>query len=238
MAFPDRNRIKIVLLYLIYEKGGEVKPSETFDVLAKIFKLSKEEREETLSRGENKWENKILWAKKDLCIEGLLNCPKRGIWKITEKGKEIAKQIDIENDLFVEQIIKEVFPNVLKQFPDDFLENDHIVFFELDVPGTELFIESYKNTLVVSENHHFVYPAKNPSEAKYIVYANQLGQKKIKIPTDNRQTFVAVSEYEKYVKTVLKECYDKLITKTKSEEQANIILKKLKKRFFGKINSF
>jgi hypothetical protein len=182
----------------------------------------------------------------------------RGIWKITEKGKKelerlgllnkpFSKNIKIpyqkesyrvkketslspEDEELIQLVIEDVLPNGNKTFPDDFIDPDKVKFREIEVPGTELHINPHSKTLVISPRGYFRYQAKNPPEAKYIVYANKKGQKKIKIPTDNLSIFKSVTRYERYVADTLKKCFELFLDFTYDEAKAEFLTHIVKER--------
>jgi len=136
-----------------------------------------------------------------------------------------------EDEELIQLVVEEVLPEGSKTFPDDFIDINKVKLREIEVPGTELHINPFSKTLVSSPKGYFRYQAKNPPEAKYIIYANKKGQKKIKIPTDNLSIFKAVISYEKYVNDTLKKCFELFLDFTYDEAKAefltNIVKEKL-----------
>ena len=259
MTIPTQKDIEIPLLHFIYTLGGIVKPSDTYKPLADYFKLSSQEQNELLPSGISKrWENRVQWARLVLTQKGFLDRSVRGIWKITEKGKKelerlgllnkpFSKNIKIpyqkepyrvkseaslshEDEELIQLVIEDVLPNGNKTFPDDFIDKSNTPLREIEVPGTELHINPHSKTLVISPKGYFRYQAKNPPEAKYIVYANKKGQKKIKIPTDNLSIFKAVTRYERYVADTLKKCFELFLDFTYDEAKAEFLTHIVKER--------
>ena len=76
------------LLDALREKGGQARPREIYDAIAQRLNLSDEERTDTLKSGSLKFENQIAWARSYLVKTGYLDSPSRGIWRLTDKGKE------------------------------------------------------------------------------------------------------------------------------------------------------
>lgn len=259
MAIPTRRIIEIPLLHLIYTLGGEVSPADTFKPLADYFKLSDKERNQILPSGlSRKWDNRVQWARLALIHRGFLDGSVRGIWKITPAGKkelarvglldkpfpsefittnkkEIKKRgkmedlLSTQDEELIQTVIDEVLPSGSKNFPDHFLKDD-CNLVEIEVPGTELHVNPYSKTLVVSPKGYFSYRAKNPPEAKYIVYANKIGKKKIKIPKNNLSIFKAVTSYEKYVSNTMKRCFELFLDFTYDESKAEQLTQVVKER--------
>lgn len=76
------------LLDAMREKGGQARPREIYDAIAQREKLSEEERTVTNKNGYPRFENQIAWARSYLVKTGYLDSPSRGIWRLTDKGKE------------------------------------------------------------------------------------------------------------------------------------------------------
>ncbi len=73
--------------------GKEHAISETTETLADPFTLSDDERKALLPSGvQEVFRNRVAWAKSHLKMAGLLETPKRGIYKITERGLEAVGQ--------------------------------------------------------------------------------------------------------------------------------------------------
>ena len=92
MAIPDFQSVMLPLMRYCAD-GKEHAVSETTDALADQFKLTDEERKALLPSGVQEiFRNRVAWAKSHLKMAGLLANPKRGIYKITERGLEIVRK--------------------------------------------------------------------------------------------------------------------------------------------------
>ena len=253
MPIPSEKDIKIPLLHLIYTLGGEVKPSNVYNKLADYFKLSEKELEEMQPSGiDGKFKNIVRWARNSLCSQGFLDRSKRGVWKITKKGKKElyhlglanlpfsrttsfqsqnlsesnnnTKDLKLSYEEILELVLKEVAPDGQKHFPNDFLDNKNSSnFIELNLPGTELRLSPLSRTIITSPEGYFHYQAKNPSEAKYILYSNKTGLKRIKIPKDSLIMFKIVKAYERYCDKVIRMSFEMLLEFTYDEQKAGIL---------------
>ncbi|MBN2251873.1 MAG: restriction endonuclease [Candidatus Altiarchaeota archaeon] len=89
MAVPDFQSFMLPLL----ELSGDQKEhsiSEAKEVMAKVFKLSEEDRKELLPSGvQTIYENRIYWSLTYLRKAGLLEAPARGRFRITQRGLEV-----------------------------------------------------------------------------------------------------------------------------------------------------
>jgi len=88
---PDYQTIMLPLLEFAGDKK-EHHIREAIDYLAEKFGLTTEERKMLLPSGQQPiFDNRVGWAKTYLAKAGLLHSPKRGYFKITEKGLEVLK---------------------------------------------------------------------------------------------------------------------------------------------------
>ena len=92
MPIPEFNEIKAPALEF-FADGKTHKLSELFGVLGERFKLTEQELSELLPSGtQSRWHNRANWACYDLYRAGLLNRPKKGIYVISELGKQVVGQ--------------------------------------------------------------------------------------------------------------------------------------------------
>jgi restriction system protein len=104
MAIPDFQKIMLPLL-MYSSDGQEHSLRETIEALADKFNLSEEERKELLPSGQQAiFDNRVGWTRTHLKKAGLLESPKRGFLKITERGIEILNENpSLINTQFLEQ---------------------------------------------------------------------------------------------------------------------------------------
>lgn len=259
MPIPSQSDIRIPLLYLIHDMGGEVKPGEVYGTLADYFGLTKRERLEMQPSGTSrKFDNRVAWARESLCAQGFLDRSIRGIWKITEKGRGELSRLDLIDKPFpiapslqgqsvspstkgakepksddkeiLELVLEEIALDGPRGFPDDFFDNkDCINFYEIDLPGTQLHLASLSQTIITSPKGYFRYQAKNPPEAKYIIYACKVGLKTIKIPKDNLILFKTVKAYERYCDEVTRRAFELFLEFTYDEQKAEELTREVEK---------
>ena len=88
MTIPDYQTCMLPLLHFLAD-GAEHTLSDVEDRLADHFKLTPVERAELLPSGQQGiFKNRIGWARTYLKKAGLLEAPKRGVFKITERGQQ------------------------------------------------------------------------------------------------------------------------------------------------------
>jgi restriction system protein len=92
MPIPEFNEIKVPALQF-FADGAPHKVSEVYSKLAGHFNLTQAELNEILPSGvQPRWHNRANWACYDLFRAGLLDRPKRGLYIISEAGKQLAAQ--------------------------------------------------------------------------------------------------------------------------------------------------
>lgn len=125
MSLPKHDELRIPIMTLL-NTNGVMKLREFVEPLAKHFKLTDDEVNEMYPSGNGHiFYDRISWALSYLNMAGLLNKPKRGIYDINEKGKDILKSpelIDsyIETELKTREPIRgknktEISSNIKKQ---------------------------------------------------------------------------------------------------------------------------
>jgi len=160
----------------------------------------------------------------------------------TDLGKKalsiILNEPSEHNKGLVEKVLGEVAPDGIKKFPEDFLEEfvEGEKMHKIVVPGTPLQLDLNSQTIVISPKRYFRYEAKNPSEAKYIIYAHRIGQFEIKIPRDNRTIFKAVTNYEKYCREKKHQCFTLFLKYTNDEDIAELLTKEVGQKLDLKAN--
>jgi restriction system protein len=89
MTIPTFEQIMPVILNLA-AKSEQIAIRHCMDDVADHFNLTEEEREQTLPSGKQKiLYNRTYWASFDLLKAGLLEKRQRGIYAITERGREV-----------------------------------------------------------------------------------------------------------------------------------------------------
>ncbi len=107
MTIPDFQTIMLPLLNYASD-GQEHSFREAIEALANEFSLSEEERKELLPSGQQAiFDNRVGWTRTHLKKAGLLESPKRGFFKITERGMKVLSKLPPEINV-----------KYLKQFPE------------------------------------------------------------------------------------------------------------------------
>ncbi len=107
MAIPDFQTVMLPLLVHL-RNGQEHSNQETLEVLAGQFHLAEEEGAQLLPSGQQPiFTNRVAWAKTHLKAAGLIESPRRGYYKICQRGIEVLQENPTRVDL-----------RLLSQFPE------------------------------------------------------------------------------------------------------------------------
>lgn len=89
MPIPDYQSVMLPLLQLA-EDGAEHRTRDAVEMLADTFRLSDKERAEMLPSGSQPtFDNRVGWARSYLKQAGLIESPRRGFFRITERGRNV-----------------------------------------------------------------------------------------------------------------------------------------------------
>jgi restriction system protein len=104
MTIPDYQTVMLPLLRFAAD-GQEHSLREAIEKLADYFDLSEEERKELLPSGARAtFDNRVGWARTYMKKAGLLESPRRGYFKITDKGVQaLETNPEVINVKFLEQ---------------------------------------------------------------------------------------------------------------------------------------
>ena len=89
MSVPTYDAMMLPLLRIASD-GLEHSLAEAFDLLAKEFELTEEDRKKLLPSGrQHQFENRVGWARTYLKKAGLIETPGRGRFRMTERGRQV-----------------------------------------------------------------------------------------------------------------------------------------------------
>ena len=98
MAIPKHDEIRVPAMQLMYSKG-QIKLRDFTNPLAHHFGLTDEQVNEIYPSGNGQiFYDRISWALSYLNMSGLVDKPKRGIYELSQKGRELLKtpnQVDV-----------------------------------------------------------------------------------------------------------------------------------------------
>lgn len=117
MPLPKHDELRIPIMNLL-NTNGVMKLRDFIEPLAKHYNLSDDEVNEMYPSGNGHvFYDRISWALSYLNMSGLLNKPKRGIYDINEKGRDILKSPELI-DSYIEAELKNREPIRVKNKPE------------------------------------------------------------------------------------------------------------------------
>ena len=104
MAIPDFQTLMLPLLRHLAD-GAAHEKQDTVDTLASQFNLTDAERAQLLPSGKQTvFRNRVAWAKSHFKRAGLIESPQRGVYQITERGRDtLAKNPERIDLRFLDQ---------------------------------------------------------------------------------------------------------------------------------------
>jgi restriction system protein len=73
----------------LIELGGSGQPSEVKELIAGKLNITEEEQGEQISSGASRFSKNVDWARFYLAKAGLIDASTRGVWSLTEKGRDV-----------------------------------------------------------------------------------------------------------------------------------------------------
>ncbi|MEP6781385.1 MAG: restriction endonuclease [Gemmatimonadaceae bacterium] len=84
--------------------GGSGTPDEAVARVASDLKLSDAVQNELLPSGESRFRNQVAWARFYLVREGLLDSSRRGVWSLTERGRDTTLTVEQSRSIFLKWV--------------------------------------------------------------------------------------------------------------------------------------
>lgn len=101
------------LLDALRKLGGSGSPDEVVEQIATDLNVPDTFQNELTPSGQPRFRNQVAWARFYLVREGLLDSSRRGVWSLTEKGRNTALTHDQAADIFRRWVA--IFSNGEKQ---------------------------------------------------------------------------------------------------------------------------
>ena len=86
---PEFLRFCIPIVEVLHELGGSGRPAEVTDLVVERMNISEAEQEATNKNGGSRIRNQVAWARFYMVKAGLLSSSQRGVWGLTEKGRDV-----------------------------------------------------------------------------------------------------------------------------------------------------
>src|SRR5687767_15025411 len=95
MAVPDFQTLMLPVLRQL-EAGGEQAPSDVRQQVSSTLNLTEADLSELLPSGrQTTFANRVAWALGYLKQAGLAESPKRGVYRVTERGNRRSRAVQI-----------------------------------------------------------------------------------------------------------------------------------------------
>jgi restriction system protein len=89
MSGPKFVQFLSPVIEALKELGGSGRPSEVREVISRQLNISETDRTELLDGGAPRFDNQVAWARFYLVKEGLVDSSKRGVWSLSDRGREL-----------------------------------------------------------------------------------------------------------------------------------------------------
>ncbi len=99
-----------IIIDSLKELGGSARPAEVIELISTKHKIPEEDVNTLLKGGQSRFENQVNWARFYLTRAGILDSSQRGVWTLTEKGRNTKLK---HNDAV------ELFKEIHKPFSDE-----------------------------------------------------------------------------------------------------------------------
>lgn len=107
---PEFLRFCIPVVEVLRELGGSGRPAEVTDLVIERMNISEAEQKVTNKNGGSRVRNQIAWARFYMVKAGLLGSSQRGVWGLTEKGRDVKM-----NEGFVLTLFRDVHQKFVEE---------------------------------------------------------------------------------------------------------------------------
>jgi restriction system protein len=97
---PEFLRFCIPIVETLRELGGSGRPAEITDLVIERMKIPEVEQEVVNKNGGSRIRNQVAWARFYMVKAGLLSSSQRGVWGLTEKGRDVRMDKDYVLKMF------------------------------------------------------------------------------------------------------------------------------------------
>jgi restriction system protein len=92
------------LLQALRDLGGSASPREAIERIAENEKVPESVREVVLKSGQERFYNQVMWARQYLVWAGFIESGRRGVWSLTQTGKNVVLSPDEARQIFLSQV--------------------------------------------------------------------------------------------------------------------------------------
>lgn len=97
---PEFLRFCVPILKVLRELGGSGRPAEVTDLVVERMDIPEGEQEVTNKNGGSRIRNQVAWARFYMVKADLISSSQRGVWGLTEKGRDVELDSDAVLKLF------------------------------------------------------------------------------------------------------------------------------------------
>jgi restriction system protein len=95
------------LLAVLKSLGGSARSAEAKVAVARHLRLPDSVLEERLASGSSRFDNQVSWARYYLVRSGYIDSSRRGVWALTEKGRDVEALSKEEIAMIVQDVVAE-----------------------------------------------------------------------------------------------------------------------------------
>lgn len=92
------------LLNALRGLGGSGTPDEVVETIAEDLNVSEETQNELMASGEPRFRNQVAWARFYLAKEGHIDASRRGVWSLTETGRNTSLTQEQSREIFLKWV--------------------------------------------------------------------------------------------------------------------------------------
>src|SRR4051812_39950643 len=105
MVLPQFAAYINPVLETLQKLGGSARPPEVVEEVAALLAVPDSVREEKLANGRTpRFDNQVHWARLYLADTGYIDRSRRGVWSLTEKGRQAGQLSDAEVRGIVDEV--------------------------------------------------------------------------------------------------------------------------------------
>jgi restriction system protein len=125
MSGPKFVQFFSPVIEALKELGGSGRPSEVREVISRQLNISESDRTELLDGGAPRFDNQVAWARFYLVKESLVDSSNRGVWSLSDRGREIESLSFDESLAIFRRIHSEFQPEKVSE--EEIAQQDEIV---------------------------------------------------------------------------------------------------------------
>lgn len=129
MTLPPQSLIEIPLLKTLLKLGGEAAPADVYAAIREYFPQLTDkdvERRVPSTPSTRLWHNRVQWVRQALVGKGDIARGERGVWKLTEQGRQraiAAPEVNLEPPTLA---VAETFKKILRNYSTEYKRNNSV----------------------------------------------------------------------------------------------------------------